>query len=273
MMNYNIDNKINWFTDITGAQSYKDIVLPSVTKSVEKDGPSLAATFDYHLEPITEQLFTEYFIPCYKKYVVSKEFYHLDEAERYATLLERFSDEQYGKYYLLWITKKGALDVLYGVSLFRIRPEFKSLSVVHKGFDHQITRELDVKTSLDYWTESIVQNFAIAQGCTILSHGKDLHFRKNPGVFMFKFKIGCRPVSSLISSAAFLNREGVKQITITQEDIEANNLSVFFDLPDENGLFARMNVFYKQASGKPELFHELEKNAQRAGLEVNSTIY
>lgn len=272
-MNYNIDNKIYWFTDITGAQSYKDVVLPSVSKAVEKDVARLMDVFDCHVEPVNEQLFTDYFIPCYKRYVVSKEHYHLDEAERYATLLDRFTHEEYGKYYLLWVTKKGSLDVTYGVSLFRIRPEMKSLSVVHKGFDHLITRELDIKTSLDYWTESIVQNFAISQGCTILSHGKDLHFRKNPGVFMFKFKVGCRPVSGLVSKVEFINREEVKQITITQADIEENNLSVFFDLPDENGLFTRMNVFYKEASGKPELFHELEKNAQRAGLEVNSTVY
>ena len=276
MTNYTIDSKIFWVTDIQQATSYRDTMLPSVASLTAKYEAVLSDHFEYHLEPINTELFETVFIPCYKRYVVSKSTFYLDEELIYEKLRKNFSDPDFGSYYLLWVTAKENSTAVYGASLFRVaqgKNESKQLVFINKGYDHLITKELRLKASLDYWTEGIVHNFAIEQHCDIIRHGRDKHFRPDPGLFLFKLKMGARPLSGIINQELPLNREDVESSLITDEDIYKNDLSVFFTNPDERGFFQRINLFCKRESSKYNAFVEFEATAQKVGLEIVSHVY
>lgn len=273
MTNYTIDNKIFWLLDLKQVHSHMDVVLPSVRKLLEKEAHKIESQFAYRSEPITEELFSEIFIPIYKKYVVSKSSFYLDEEQRYALLREEFRSNSEAQYHLLWVFSKDDPSEIHGATLYKHVPAQRRFAFVHKGYDHAVTRQLGLKLSLDYWTEAIVQDAAIALGCTYLSHGRDKHFRQNPGLHLFKLKVGGKPLSGIINTTIGLNRDGLERMQITQTEIESQDLSVFFEDPNDFGLYQAVQLFYKEESQKPDLFREFEKIAQQAGLEVRSTIW
>lgn len=275
MANFIIDNKIFGIRNFTNEKTYEDCMYPSLSKLLNKKLPLLNSFFEYHLEPLSFENLEKIFIPIYKQYVVSKKDYILNENEVYFKLKKNIIEETGRNYYLIWITKIDDPSVIYGATVFNIalRTNIKTCSFVHKGYDHKITKELKIGISLDVWTESIIQNFALANNCKQLRHGRDLHFRKKPGLHLFKLKTGTMPLSGIYNKEIDLNRSGLEQITITDEDIQKNNLSVFFTTPNSEGFFTELHLFYKVASNDKNMCEEFQTIGEKVGLKVILTEY
>ena len=275
MTNYTLDNKIFWVRNFTTEKTHEDSMYPSLSKQLKKKLPLLQSFFEYHLEPLTALLIDDIFAPLYKKYVASKEHFKLNEQELPERLKERLETEPHKQYYILWVTKKGDSSVIYGATVFNIatRGDVKTCSFAYKGYDHAITRELKIGVSIDVWTESLIQDFALENDCVQLRHGKDTHFREKPGLHLFKLKTGCLPLSALTNTEIEVDRSGLEQITISEDDIQKNDLSVFFAEPGTNGFYTQMHLFRKLSADNSELCGEFQKIGERSGLEVILTEY
>ncbi len=262
-----LDNKIFWYANISQAKSYEDIVLPSFAKKVKKSLKKFEENFEYEIVGANEELFWDKFVPLYKKYVVSKPTYHLDEEAHYQRLLEKLTDSNYGQFYFLFIKSRDG-QKLVGVTLFVIKNKHqnkKTLSFVNKGYDHSITKQFKMKASLDYFSEMFVQNFAIDNQCKAIFHGRDAHPHENAGLALFKLRSGAKPLSGLANHELQINRENITKIEYNFEDLQKQDVSIMFDEPGEFGLFQKAYLLSKSGV-ESTLQVELKKNIEKRNL-------
>lgn len=268
-----LDNQIFWYRDISQAQSPADILSPTFYKKIKSQISRFEQNFDYSIEILSESLFTKKFMPLYRRYVVSKKNYHLNEADMYRKMIENLLHSPH-TYYLLLIYHKGQPEILYGGTIFRVgyKPKL-SLAFAYKGYDHLITREFKLKLSLDYWSEYLIQTYALKLGCQAMFHGKDKHPHENAGLSFFKLRAGAFPLSGLINKELILNRENLAKVTQTFDTLHQQPIQIYFTNPDQNGFFKTAYLLFNQKEGKVEQFEESKKVLENRNFEVITEIY
>ncbi len=269
-----LDNQIFWFRDISQAKSPADIISPSFYKKLVSQLPKFEAHFEYQFVELTDEIFWDKFVPIYKKYVVSKKTYHLNEEQHYEKVIENLHNNTKGQYTVLFITIKGQPETCVGATLFRVSNKpLLSLSFVNKGYDHTLTKQWKIKMSLDYWSEYLIQQFALDNACVHLFHGKDKHPHENAGLSFFKLRAGAFPLSGLVNQTLTLTRDDLKMTEHTLEALQQNDLLVFFTNPDQEGFFQTTSVFFKESSGKQAQFEEIKGVLTKRNFEVITEIY
>ncbi len=254
MANITIDKYVRWRIDTSTPLEQQ--FYPSTFKKILKDSPKYEELFETTDEVADKDFLERNFLPIYDKVIGSKSSYIFKPGEQKAKLFTKIDEGRNYKCYSLW-SKQDRQFVGGTLHFTKNGGEYISL----RAFDKDINRKYRFRATIDYWAEKEFRKFVLSSKADYLSHGKDSYPNTGYiGLSLFKIKCGAVPMRSKIET---------NTVEMTKDDINKYDHLTFFDNPDENDVFKRLNIYFKSGTIDPSLLNEFQSVCEWAGIELS----
>lgn len=252
-MAYSVHTKVNWEQKVSSR--WEDFFYPSLVKKLRKSDEYFNENFTFSISPVKSINDVETFLALYDKEIASRGNYVFKKNQQKETLNNKISE---GKKYLLASIHKKNSGKFSGGILFHILDN--KLFFYLRVFDKEIRSSFRSVTTIDFWAEKKMFEYASSQNLKFISHGTDSYPNKGrAGLVLFKLKLGGKPKVS---------KKEHEILNLTEDDIKAFNTPTFFwDNPDENNFFKNAHLFMKEKEVDESVLAELVKVLQWTGIE------
>lgn len=253
-MVYTVHTKASWIQKMSS--HWEDFFYPSLVKKINKSNGYFNDLFDFKINKIDKISDANDFFLLYDKEIASRGNYIYKVNEQRDALEEKIRK---GKSYMLASLHKKDTGAYCGGIIFSIVED--RLSFALRAFDRQIRSSFRSLTTIDFWAEKEMYEYALFQNLKFLSHGNDNYPNKGrTGLVLFKLKVGGKPK---------ISKKEHEILELSDEEIKQYNAPTFFwTNPDENEYFKKAHIFYKDEAIKEDVLSELLKVTAWAGIEL-----
>lgn len=257
-MTHSVHTKVTWEQKVSS--SWEEVFYTSLVKKIRKSDSYFENLFELRISKIDNIEESDDFFKLYDKEIASRGNYLYKQNEQREVLNKKLLD---GKNYLQGSLIKKDTNEYAGGIIFSIIENRFAFSL--RAFDRKIRSTYRAQTSLDFWVEKKMYEYASTQNISMMTHGTDNYPNKGRiGLVLFKLKVGGKPKVS---------KKEHDILELTEDDIRAfNSPTLFWDLPDENGKFKRAQLFYKEGEIDENVLSELIKVTSWSGIELNTTV-
>lgn len=254
-MTYLIHSKVNWVQKID--PTWEDTFYPSLVKKIKKSDQYFKELFDFSVKPITSISETNDFFNLYDKEIASRKNYLFKPDEHKQSLNNKISN---GKNYFHGSLINKDTGTYTGGVIFSIVED--RLSFYLRAFSKDARLKYRSLTTMDFWVEKEIYEYAKANKLKHISHGNDNYPNKGrTGLILFKLKLGGKPKIS--------NREH-DILEIEEEELKQYGAPTFvWTDSDENNFFHTANLFYKENEINESILSELIKVCEWSGIKLN----
>lgn len=255
-MNYSVHTKVNW--NINVSSNWEDFFYPSLVKKLIKSEGYFGSLFEFKIAPLNSIDDAQDFLKLYDKEIASRENYVFKKNEQREVLNEKIQAGK--KYFLAGLMKKDTGKFTGGI-LFHIIDT--KLFFHLRVFEKETRTTFRSLTTLDFWAEKKLYEYAFSQNLMNISHGTDKYPNKGrTGLALFKLKVGGKPKPS--------SKEH-EIIELSEEQIVKFDVpTLFWTNPDVNGYFQTGHLYYKEESLNESVLTELIKVCEWAGIELKT---
>lgn len=252
-MNYSIHTKVNWNQKNT--LGWEKAFYPSLVKKVKKSDGYFKENFYIEITDLDSIHKASNFFKLYNKEIVSRGNYLYPPGYQQKLLEGRIKEGK--KYIQVIIIEKGTQKHAGGI-IMRINEDQLIFSL--RAIDSNSRSYYRSATTLDFWIEKEIYEYARSQNFSYLSHGTDSYPNKGRiGLVLFKLKVGVKPK---------ISPKEHEILNLTEDDIKAFNTPTFFwDNPDENNFFRDAHLFYKKSEVDESVLSELVKVLNWTGIQ------
>lgn len=253
-MTYSVHTKVSWLQTVSS--NWEDFFYPSLVKKIKKSSDYFESLFEFKVSNILEVSDVDNFFDLYNKEIASRGNYIFKENEQKEQLDGKVQNGK--KYIHAGIYKKDNRRYCGGVIFSIIE---NRLSFALRVFDKEIRNEYRALTTIDFWAEKKMYEYAHSQNLEFISHGTDNYPNKGrTGLILFKLKVGGKPK---------ISKKHHEVIELTEEEITNYDATTFFwTNADDNGFFRKAYLFYKSRSMDESVLSELIKVTAWAGIEL-----
>jgi len=253
-MNYHIHTKVSWEQKLS--KPWEDTFYPSLTKKIRKSDSYFEELFELKITPVENISEADNFFSIYNKEIASRGNYIYKPDEQKNILDKKILDGK--KYTQASIINKNTNQYAGGI-IFSIVDD--KLSFALRAFDKETRSNYRSVTTIDFWVEKKIFEYARNEKLPAISHGTDNYPNKGRvGLVLFKLKLGGKPKVS---------KKEHEVLELSDLDIVNFNVPTFFwDKPDENEYFKTAHLFYAPGSIDESVLGELIKVCEWAGVEL-----
>lgn len=253
-MNYSVHTKVNW--NINVSSNWEDFFYPSLVKKLIKSESYFGSLFEFKITPLNSIDNAQDFLKLYDKEIASRENYVFKKNEQREMLNEKIKTGQ--SYFVASLVKKDTGKFAGGI-LFRVLNT--KLFFYLRVFEKETRMTFRSLTTLDFWAEKKLYEYAFSQNLENISHGTDKYPNKGrTGLALFKLKVGGRPKPS--------SKEH-EIIELSEEQIlEYNAPTLFWTNPDGDGYFQEGHLYFKKDSLNESVLTEIIKVCEWTGIEL-----
>ena len=254
-MTYSVHTKVNWQIELS--DNWQNKFYPSLVRKLNKSESFFDELFEIKFTPLNNINETESFFKLYDKEIVSRGNYIFKQNEQRDSLEQKLLNNK--KYFMANIIKKDTGKYGGGI-IFSIVEDRVSFAL--RVFNKEIRSSFRALTTLDFWAEKKMYDYATSSHLNFISHGTDSYPNKGRiGLVLFKLKVGSKPKISK------------KEHTIIElsetEAIEYDVPTFFWTLPDQNNFFQEAHLFYKEGEINESIFSELIKVMEWTNIKLN----
>jgi len=253
-MTYSVHTKVNWIQRISS--NWEDFFYPSLIKKINKSNSYFDELFSFKVTTIKTINDANEFLLLYDKEIASRKNYIFKKNEQKEILDNKI---QGGKNYLLASLYKKDSGKFAGGIIFHILED--KLFFYLRAFDKEIRTSFRSLTTLDFWAEREMYEYAFSQGLKFISHGTDNYPNKGrTGLVLFKLKVGGKPR---------ISKKEHEILELSDEQILEFGIPTFiWTNPDKESFFQKAHLFYKEGSLDESVLTELIKVCQWAKIEL-----
>lgn len=253
-MNYQIHTKVNWQEEITSDWEY--FFYPSLVKKIKKSNEYFNSLFHINVNELKNVEQAHNFFQLYDAEIVSRKNY-IYEPEYQKKRIEKSLYE--GKKYILVDLILNEGDKYAGGIIMRISDT--SLIFSLRTIDSSTRASFRSVTTVDFWLEKVIYDYAVSKKFNVLSHGTDSYPNKGrTGLALYKLKVGMKPK---------ISPRQHELLVLSDADLAQFGTSIFFwDNPDENGFFKKAHLFYKEDGIDEFVLQELVKVINWSNLKL-----